>query len=61
MKGLNIAGEKDEVHKFLQEKLKVQTKIEHVQKIKTYNNNKFIRVKLADWESKQKIREKKAY
>lgn len=43
----------------MRERLEVETKIEYTQVLKTSNNNKIIRVKLEDWESKQKLKQKK--
>lgn len=42
---------------FLRKKPEVDAKIEYTQEIRTDNNDKMIRIKLADWKSKQRIKE----
>lgn len=56
IKGLDIEGKIDEVENFIKKKLNVETKVEYTQVIKTGNNNKMMRAKLTNWESKRKIK-----
>ncbi|KAK2574881.1 hypothetical protein KPH14_013012 [Odynerus spinipes] len=59
IKGLNGKGTMEEIKQFMQIKLKIEPKIETTQVINTGNNNKMIRVKLADWENKQLVNSNK--
>ncbi|XP_076671859.1 uncharacterized protein LOC143370501 [Andrena cerasifolii] len=60
IKGLQIKdGVEEETRRFLKDKLRMEVEIDYIQETKTKNNNQLIKVKLADWENKLKIKANK--